>query len=236
MKWLFWIWVAALLLFLGFGPGETMKNRGPEGTTVARVAKPLSTTPKQELFETAPQPASLNSPATLPQSEDKRAAFAAPEMLFVTGDHVNMRTGPRTEFKVIGKFSKGDRLYLLETQGDWARLNGNGAQGTVSGWMHRDFLASARTAPQAAVAAAPRRQVARPTRAEIARAQQEIIRQSIAAYPGSCPCPFSHDRAGRRCGGRSAWSRPGGYAPVCYESDISQSRLSSYLVGNSARN
>ncbi len=49
---------------------------------------------------------------------------------------------------------------------------------------------------------------------------QRAIRQSIAAYSGSCPCPYSVDRAGRRCGARSAYSRPGGAAPLCYASDV----------------
>ena len=48
-----------------------------------------------------------------------------------------------------------------------------------------------------------------------------FISESIKSYPGSCPCPYFSDRAGRRCGGRSAWSRPGGYSVLCYESDIS---------------
>ena len=48
----------------------------------------------------------------------------------------------------------------------------------------------------------------------------QIIAASIASYSGSCPCPYNFDRAGRRCGGRSAYSRPGGYAPICFESDV----------------
>ncbi|MEA3015505.1 MAG: hypothetical protein QOI38_227 [Sphingomonadales bacterium] len=58
-----------------------------------------------------------------------------------------------------------------------------------------------------------------------AQIRQRLIRQSIAAYPGSCPCPYSVDRAGRRCGGRSAYSRPGGYAPLCYPSDVTPAMI-----------
>jgi hypothetical protein len=50
--------------------------------------------------------------------------------------------------------------------------------------------------------------------------KQRIIRESIANYSGSCPCPYNTDRAGRRCGGRSAYSRPGGAAPICYAEDV----------------
>jgi hypothetical protein len=58
-----------------------------------------------------------------------------------------------------------------------------------------------------------------------AQIRQRLIRQSIAAYSGSCPCPYSSDRAGRRCGARSAYSRPGGAAPLCYPSDVTPAML-----------
>ena len=39
------------------------------------------------------------------------------------------------------------------------------------------------------------------------------------AVSGSCECPYDEDSRGRSCGGRSAYSRPGGADPICYESD-----------------
>ena len=58
--------------------------------------------------------------------------------------------------------------------------------------------------------------------------RDEIIEQSIASYSGSCPCPYNTDRAGRRCGQRSAYSRPGGRSPKCYRSDISDAEVAAY--------
>ena len=58
--------------------------------------------------------------------------------------------------------------------------------------------------------------------------KQVLIRESIARYAGSCPCPYSTDRAGRRCGGRSAYSRPGGATPLCYEIDVTQKMVEDY--------
>lgn len=58
-----------------------------------------------------------------------------------------------------------------------------------------------------------------------AQIRRDIVRQSIANYPGNCPCPYNTDRAGRRCGGRSAYSRPGGYAPKCYPSDVTAAEV-----------
>lgn len=54
-----------------------------------------------------------------------------------------------------------------------------------------------------------------------AEVRDYLIRRSIRSYSGNCPCPYNVDRAGRRCGGRSAYSRPGGAAPLCYPSDVS---------------
>lgn len=58
-----------------------------------------------------------------------------------------------------------------------------------------------------------------------AQIRQQIIRQSIASYPGACPCPYSVMRNGRSCGGRSAYSRPGGYAPICYPRDVGDAEI-----------
>ena len=59
-----------------------------------------------------------------------------------------------------------------------------------------------------------------------------LIQQSIARYRGSCPCPYNLDRAGRRCGRRSAYSRAGGASPLCYESDISTRTVSDFRDRN----
>jgi hypothetical protein len=50
--------------------------------------------------------------------------------------------------------------------------------------------------------------------------KQKIILESISQYQGNCPCPYSLTKNGKRCGARSAYSRAGGYAPLCYEEDI----------------
>lgn len=58
--------------------------------------------------------------------------------------------------------------------------------------------------------------------------RQKIIRASITDYSGSCPCPYNTDRAGRSCGRRSAYSRPGGYAPKCYPDDVTAAEVEAY--------
>jgi hypothetical protein len=55
-----------------------------------------------------------------------------------------------------------------------------------------------------------------------------LIKQSIAAYPGNCPCPYFLDRAGRRCGARSAHSKQGGYAPLCFPGDVTKEMIEEF--------
>ena len=57
---------------------------------------------------------------------------------------------------------------------------------------------------------------------------EAIIKESTAAYKGNCPCPCSKNRAGRSCGGNSAYSRPGGAAPLCYPKDVTQKMIDEY--------
>lgn len=57
-----------------------------------------------------------------------------------------------------------------------------------------------------------------------------IIEDSIASYPGRCPCPYNVTRNGSVCGARSAWSRRGGYAPICYEREVTQEMVREQMV------
>ena len=53
---------------------------------------------------------------------------------------------------------------------------------------------------------------------------QARINASISAYAGSCPCPYSVDSAGRKCGARSAYAQRGPSAVQCYASDTEPDR------------
>jgi hypothetical protein len=61
-----------------------------------------------------------------------------------------------------------------------------------------------------------------------AQIKQLLIDESIAAYSGNCPCPYNTDRRGRACGRRSAYSREGGEAPLCYPKDVSTEMVKAY--------
>jgi hypothetical protein len=43
-----------------------------------------------------------------------------------------------------------------------------------------------------------------------------------------CACPDDRARNGSACGGRSAYSRPGGAAPLCYPGDVPAAMIEAY--------
>jgi hypothetical protein len=62
--------------------------------------------------------------------------------------------------------------------------------------------------------------------------KQLIINESIASYPSVCACPYSVARNGSSCGARSAYSKPGGYDPICYKTDVTKQMLVRYKRKN----
>ena len=65
-----------------------------------------------------------------------------------------------------------------------------------------------------------------------AQVKQQMINESIASYSGNCPCPYNTASNGSRCGRRSAYTKPGGYAPLCYEADITSQMIKQYRDRN----
>ncbi|RRZ90286.1 hypothetical protein [Erwinia sp. 198] len=62
--------------------------------------------------------------------------------------------------------------------------------------------------------------------------QQRIVAESIADYSGSCACPFNSARNGSRCGKRSAWSRQGGEAPICYVKEVTAEMINQWRAAH----
>lgn len=71
------------------------------------------------------------------------------------------------------------------------------------------------------------------TRSSDDEVRQQVIRQSIANYPGPCACPYNIMRNGRQCGNFSAYVKPGGYSPKCYPEDVSAAEIAAWRARNS---
>jgi len=74
------------------------------------------------------------------------------------------------------------------------------------------------------------------TVAAIAAIIVQASRNQYYATGHPCACPDDLMRNGQRCGGRSAYSRPGGAAPLCYPQDVTQAMIEEYrlAVGSGA--
>ena len=64
---------------------------------------------------------------------------------------------------------------------------------------------------------------------------KQLIKESIEKYPGKCPCPYSLMSNGKKCGKRSAYSKPGGDEPLCYVSDITNVKTDSVFIQGETR-
>jgi hypothetical protein len=161
---------------------------------------------------------------TAPRSVDQPAA-APPrkQLLYVTATTLNVRARPNESAAILLSAPRGSTVVALSRQGDWYEVElTNGG----SGWMSARYLSASKPQAPARDAAPPPKEPAF-DRSAVVRA---IIAESIASYPGNCPCPYNTDRAGRTCGRRSAWSKAGGYAPLCYESDVTRAMIDRYLA------
>jgi hypothetical protein len=73
------------------------------------------------------------------------------------------------------------------------------------------------------------------TAAAIAAIIVKTSRDQYHAKGHPCACPDDTMRNGRACGGRSAYSRPGGAAPLCYPTDITAAMIEDYRRSVAAR-
>ena len=58
--------------------------------------------------------------------------------------------------------------------------------------------------------------------------RQQMIAESIAEYPQICPCPYSYNEIGERCGDQSIYQESEGRYPLCYQSDIDKDEFQRY--------
>lgn len=146
------------------------------------------------------------------QAHDCIGENARPNKHFVSTD-LNLRSNPGRWSDVLVTLPEGEIVYAYNIYQGWSQVNV--ASLNVTGWVATRFLTKSCVSGGGL------------DRASLSRASvvQMLISQSRASYSGSCPCPYNVDRGGRRCGGRSAYSRPGGRSPICYASDVSNAMV-----------
>lgn len=220
------VWIAVALGLWGLamigndGPSTSSspssENSRQEQTAQKPDIRPNLTAPQVE--QSALEPSIIQEMKAGPTTD-------GPDVLrYVTGSRVALRSGPSKSESLIDRLDSGRQVFLLRENGDWSQVRDKRTQ--REGWIASRFLAE----QQRKVEKKPDR----PREPQAAPAipdsviVQRIIEESVVSYPGSCACPFSTDRRGRRCGARSAYSKPGGYAPICYAQDVSRAMIEAY--------
>lgn len=121
---------------------------------------------------------------------------------------LRLRSGPGQSNSTYAVLPRGQHVEVRANTGDWASVTVPALR--LNGYVAARYLSLECIAGEELTRA-------RLTDAQIA---EILFARSRTSYAGSCPCPYNTDRAGRRCGARSAYSRPGGASPICYASDI----------------
>lgn len=190
------------------------------------VAQPKPT-PERVNFKVDPS-RNISAPTSSPLPNHTNPASA--KRAFVRGSVVALRDGPGKNFPILDRYDSGREIETFGVDGEWTRVRDILTQ--REGWISSALLSDLKpdtpkkeeTKPKAEQAPSPKI----PPLLSDSLIIQRLIAGSIANYPGSCPCPESRDRAGRRCGNRSAWARGGGYAPLCYANDITPAMITAF--------
>ncbi|WP_312929437.1 SH3 domain-containing protein [Agrobacterium cavarae] len=211
-------WLLCGVILLGIMKlGET-----PEGGRGVASPSPTATVPSApaKLEPDQPPTPEMRSTPVAPAQDAERS-----EPKFVRGNSVALRQAPNAKAKILDRLNLGKRVMVLAHEGEWSRVKDDLAQ--REGWVASRFLSddepvAKREAPEV------KQTVEVKPKISPSIIIQRIIAESIAGYPGTCACPYSTDRRGRKCGSRSAYSKPGGYSPICFAGDVSRSMIEAY--------
>lgn len=233
-----------ILGLIGLGLFKCGDTNGPTPPSTA-YSPPASVT------QSAPVQAANNPPPVQPLTAP-RSTFAEPttsgyrsepqaksikRSLYVRGNEVPMRAEPDAKAKILNRLPNGMEVGELSRREGWVEIRH--PISAVEGWISARRLSE--TGPQTEEQSKPKRKES--SGIEVlsdAAIIAKLIALDAASYSGNCRCPENTDRAGRRCGARSAYSKPGGREPLCYAGDIKPEMISnfraSFRSSNGGRN
>ncbi len=211
-------WLLCGVILLGIMKlGET-----PEGGRGVASPSPTATVPSAPAKlepDQLPTPEMRSTPVAPAQDAERS------EPKFVRGNSVALRQPPNAKANILDRLKLGKRVMVLAHEGQWSRVRDDLTQ--REGWVASRLLSddepvAKREAPDV------KETVEVKPKISPSIIIQRIIAESIAGYPGTCACPYSTDRRGRKCGSRSAHSKPGGYSPICFAGDVTRSMIEAY--------
>ncbi len=199
------------------GDDDNKPSANAIGTASVAKLQPQTTVASQDRVQTTSLDAAMPSlQETSPPPSQK--SFAAKTM-FVDADRLNVRNGAGKSHKTIWTLKRDQAVKVVGEDGEWLNVKGE----RFSGWVFGTYLTpqpgqKKKTAPS-------KKNKPGISDAEIVKL---LISRSLSLYSGNCPCPYNTTRRGRKCGRRSAYSRPGGASPLCYARDVSRAMINDY--------
>ena len=203
-------------------PHQTVNQASIPSTSPSNYESPTPTITQNDrsaTVDTQPSPPVTPSPSISPSSSpiSQPTTSTADAILSAsdTNAQINLRATPSVSSKLLGYGVAGDRVQVIQqaasADGDrktWYQVQFPNS-GAV-GWIREDFMRlttnqipseSPTTSEPPTTSESPTPSIGSP------------IRNPVS---GSCQCPYDTDKRGRQCGGKSAYSRPGGARPACY--------------------
>ncbi len=208
-------WVVAIIAIGGWlsAGGDDEKTRSSNVTSVKEQSRPasLQTSPERQ----QERPSTTVSPPPAPLAPTPPALFLGQQVTLYTNTNARLRSEPSTAAPIVTSVTRATSITSHGRTGRWHQVS----YGRSSGWISEDLLTpNAPAAPQPTTASRPRPPAVNPPPSSLAR-QSAPDRRGDAMrepYVGRCDCPYDLMRNGRRCGGNSAYSKPGGRNPQCY--------------------
>ncbi len=187
-------WLIAAAIALGWYGSGRETTSPPQSATAQKAATPV--VPPPAMPEASPLPF-YTAPSTRTEPEER---------LFVTRK-VKLRKDATTAAQEVATLPVGSQVVAFGHRGNWRSVRFEG----TTGWVASRYLSASEPTPAAKPAQVVSRRVTAPTGSPSRSGQP--VRQPMV---GRCDCPYDLMRNGRLCGGRSAYSRPGGRSPACY--------------------
>lgn len=209
-------WVVAAIAIFGWlsAGGDDQETRSSSVASVPEKSPPVPLQTQPENKPMRPSPSSTPRPAA--PAPTPPALILDQQVTVYTKTNARMRSGPSTDALVVTSVPKATAIISSSQKGRWHQVS----YGSYTGWIREDLLTSeAPIAPPPKAPAEPR------PPAPVKAPPSSLARQTVPdrtgdpirdPYVGRCDCPYDLMRNGRRCGGNSAYSKPGGRNPQCY--------------------
>lgn len=172
------------------------------------------TTPRPEVTTSAPATAKSAAPLRpSPLKASAQPSRAAPATHSVAANSLRVRGLPTTAAEVLTELPRGSMVTILASSDGWGLV---GLADGRQGWVSIEYLAPLSSKATPPTTQEPIQLFTPPAKTKSKPAIGQPLRD---AYVGTCDCPYDRKRNGARCGGTSAYSRPGGRSPACYVGD-----------------